>query len=392
MAMKYSSQSCSVTSTWEWVITGYTPVTETEVTETKTVTITRTWHRYANEWQAGSLSWPSSVDGMSLVSISHVDTEPWTPSHWAAEGSTYTTSGTGVATYKGKKKSGGEPIYGWGHYSTSHNHPSSISYDDGTYAGTLTYDSCSGSASSPSSSGSYAGQQTSTTGSGTAYYSGDIPAKETPPSLSVAAKNINDTSVRATIENLMYAANYYHLFEVELWRGSEEEYLLTKQWTDSSGLNKYTSIDFSGLDPGTVYTIKGFVKSTSSSSRVHAGTVVFTTTGQTLVRPQNWSWTTLQSSGSVYQYVNESVLRANVVSADEWTNFCKRINDFRKYKKLNTINFTPIGIGTSLTSAIFNAVRNAIAEMTTVTNTVSTGQTGVKAKLEALKDSLNSIQ
>jgi hypothetical protein len=388
MAMKYDSRSCTVTTTWEWVMTGYTPVTETEVTEQREVTVTRTWHRYAGEWQAGSLSW-GSVDGMSLVSQDYIKTEPQQPQHWAAEGSTYTTSGIGVGTYKGKKKSGGDPIYGWGHYSTSHGHSSSISYDDGTYAGTLSYDSCSGSASSPSWSGSSAGQRTTTNGSGTAYYSGDVPVKggggdpDPTPTLGVVAKNITDTSVRATIEGLMFEANYYHLFEMELWRGNEAEYLITQSWKDSSN-QKYTSFDFSGLNAGSTYTLKGFVKSTSTGGRTHAGTKVFSTTGTATTRPTDWTWTTLNSAATSYTF---GKLRANLVSAKEWNDFCSEINKFRAYKNLPAVTFTTAITNFDFTSAMYEQAKSAISNMATV-NVPS----GFYSKLVALKDALNSIQ
>jgi hypothetical protein len=394
MAMRYDSRTCTVFQNWEWVVTGYTTVTETEVTESKEVTVTRTWHRYGNEWQSGSLSW-ESVSGWTLISQDYIKSEPWTPSHWATEGSTYTTSGIGVATYKGKKKSGGDPIYGWGASgSATHNASNSITYDDGTYAGTLYLDSVSGSPSAPSYYGSYVGQTDSTSTSGTASYSGDVPLKggggdpDPTPTLGVTAKNITNTSVRATIEGLMFEANYYHLFEMELWRGNEEEYLITQSWIDSSNQH-YTSFDFSGLNVGSTYTLKGFVKSTSTSGRVHAGTVAFTTTGIASTRPSDWTWTSLSSGSTTYEL--GGVLRADVVLATDWNGFTKRINDFRRYKSLSDYSFSSAISKTSLTSSNFEEARLAISAMTTVPASVTTGEKGVNSKIQALSNALNKI-
>lgn len=163
-----------------------------------------------------------------------------------------------------------------------HNAPSSVPYDDGTYAGTLYLNSVSGSPNPFSSPGAFEGEGGTTSTTGTAYYSGDVPLKQTEPppdnggtGASITAKNINKTSARAVIENLYYPAKDYGNFEVELWNGAETEYYYTRNWIDSSSLN-YTSYDFSGLSQGKSYMFKAWVR-TPGGNRTFIGRHVFTT-------------------------------------------------------------------------------------------------------------------
>jgi hypothetical protein len=386
MAMRYDSRTCTVSQNWEWVQTGTTPITST--TTRKSVTTSQRWKYYLSfdTWaKDGELSY----EGTNFVET----VAPPYPGGAGADGAIIYTSGSGMADVI--VTSGGDPIYGWGASgSATHDASPSISFDDGTYAGTLYRDSVSGSPSAPSYNGSYVGQTDSTSTSGTAYYSGDVPLKDSgggtdpTPTLGVTAKNITDTSVRATIEGLQFEASYYHLFEMELFRGNEEEYLITQSWIDSSSLH-YTSFDFSSLNSGSTYTLKGFVKSTSTSGRVHAGTVAFTTTGTTVTRPSDWIWTTLSNGSTTYEL--GGVLRADVVSSTDWNSFCNHINLFRKYKNLENYNFSTAISKSSLTSSHYEEARLAISSMTTVPAGVSTGETGVNSKIQALSNALNQI-
>jgi hypothetical protein len=295
----------------------------------------------------------------------------------------------------------------------------------------------------------------------------------------ISATNINYTSFRGVIGGLAFPADYYSLFEIELWNYNETVYYYTSSWTDSSTVNQYSYIDFSGLNQGTGYVIKGFVR--AGAGRTHVGTTNLTTlspplpsgvgsvsatpsenslfiswgnasnveryalevrignSSGTLVfntynlvstsetvsgltsatayhikvyainsvgngapsettattssppnpRPSNWSWSTLVSGNSTYTYGGK--IRANVVSATEWINFCSRINEFRVYKNLSAYAFTSAITYESLTSSIFNEASYAINQMTTVPNIVSTGEKGVNSKIMALSNALNSI-
>jgi hypothetical protein len=396
MAQRSTTQSCTVTANWEWMQTspgGNTgnnkPVTKSGVS----VTVYQTWG-WDGSWTPVSQIWTNDTTysyseggysgSINLTGLSGSTGPPIGTGQW---GETRTTTGSGTASYSGTVYESKPPTYGWGNTSTLHNHDSSVYYDDGSYAGTLPHTGCTGSASSPSFNGSYVGQTAQTTGTGTASYSGDIPPKSgggdpAPPSLSLSVVNINDTSARGVIVGLQFPSNYYHLFEFELWRGDEAEYLITETWTDSASVN-YTYKDFSGLNSGATYTIKAWVKSTPTN-RVYVGKQVFTTTGTAVTRPQDWLWTTLSPTATTYTF---GKLRANLVSADEWNSFCEKINQFRTYKNLPTASFTTAVTNSDFTSSIYEQARTAINAMATVNN-----PSGFYSKLVALKDTLNSIQ
>jgi hypothetical protein len=387
MAMRYDSRTCTVSQNWEWVVTGYTPITSS--TTRKSVTTSQRW-KYIAMYDTWATDGALQYEGTNFVET----VAPPYPGGAGANGAIIYTYGSGMADVT--TTSGGDPIYGWGASgSFTHDASPSISYDDGTYAGTLYRDSVSGSPNPPSYNGSYIGETSSTSTSGTAFYSGDVPLKDSgggdpdpTPSLSVTAKNITDSSVRATIEGLQYPSSYYHLFEMELWRGNEEEYLITQSWIDSSNLH-YTYFDFSGLNSGSTYTLKGFVKSTSTSGRVHAGTVAFTTTGTTVTRPNDWVWTSLSNGSTTYEL--GGVLRADVVSSTEWNSFCNRINEFRRWKNLEDFTFTNVASKTSFSNSIYEEARIALSALTTVPASVSTGETGVNSKIQFLSNALNAI-
>jgi hypothetical protein len=169
MAMRYESRTCTVTSYWEWVQTGTTPITSS--TTRKSVSTSQRWKYYAlyDTWaKDGALQYEGTNFEETVA--------PPYPGGAGTDGAIIYTSGSGMADVT--TQSGGDPIYDWGSTRTSNNADSSISYDDGTYAGTLYLDSVSGSPSAPSYNGSYVGQTDSTSTSGTANYSGDVPLKD----------------------------------------------------------------------------------------------------------------------------------------------------------------------------------------------------------------------
>lgn len=72
-----------------------------------------------------------------------------------------------------------------------------------------------------------------------------------------------------------------------------------------------------------------------------------------VVRPSNWYWTNTFTQG---QRVN--------ITAYEWNNFLRRINEFRAYKNLTAYSFTSVVSGYSITAAQVNQARSAISDMT----------------------------
>jgi hypothetical protein len=300
MVMRYDSRTCTVTTNFEWGQNagsgGSKPVTKSGVSVS-------TYQDYGwdGSWTpAGSVTLASGQDSytysdsegysgsLSLQSWSY-EYPPPPPSGTGTWGQVKRQTGGGTAAYSGTAYQ--TASYSWGAVSTLHNHSDYISYDDGTYAGNLTLDSCSGTAPAPSYSGSSVGETATNTGTTTAFYSGDVPLK------------------------------------------------------GSSG---------------------------GGGSR-----------------PSNWTWTTLVSGSSTYEF--GGVLRADVVSNTEWNNFCTRINEFRLYKNLPSYSFTTVSSKSSLTSSVFEEVRLAISSMITVPASVSTGETGVNSKIQALSNALNQI-
>jgi hypothetical protein len=371
MAMKYDTRSCTVSQNWEWVVTGYTTVTETEVTEQKEVTVIRTWHRYGGEWQSGSLSW-ESVSGWTLISQDYIKSEPWTPSHWAAEGSTYTTTGVGVGTYKGKKKSGGDPIHGWGASGNStHNASNSITYDDGTYAGTLYLDSVSGSPSAPSYNGSYIGQTDSTSTSGTAYYSGDIPAKQTAPS---SPSNFRVTSQNETSVNLSWdSVSGADTYSVETY--IKDTSTLVNQNYGLTSLSKFIT----GLTVGQSYTFKLWAKNSAGNSAP-----VYTSAKLGKDRPSNFAWTYPKSSETEVD-----------VYASEWNSFLDKINSFREYKGLPSVTtFTSAVADDYIRAIMINQainIINTLAPKIPPPNAKNSEDDIYASDFNSLRDSLNSV-
>ncbi|MDF2902415.1 MAG: hypothetical protein K0S25_53 [Bacillus sp. (in: firmicutes)] len=200
---------------------------------------------------------------------------------------------------------------------------------------------------------------------------------------SIRATNINQTSARGVIEGLFFTADYYNLFEIELWDYSLTTYYYTVSWIDSSSVNKYSYYDISGLSAGTGYGFKGFVR--NASGRTHVGNTSFYTESPPNPRPSNWAWSTLVSNAYVYSL--NWILRANLVNAAEWNSFCARINEFRSYKNLSTYNFTSAIPGESVTLAMVNEAISAISPMTSVL-----GGFGPYSTLVNLSNDLNAIQ
>lgn len=399
MAMKYDTRSCTVSQNWEWVqgsgSGGSKTVTKTGVS----ISISQQFAWDGGDWNpVGSATTTqnsysySDADGYSgdipLQSFSG-SVNPPTYSGTTVD-QRVTMTGSATATYSGTVYK--TASYYWGASgSATHNASNSISYDDGTYAGTLYLDSVSGSPSEPSSTGTYVGEQANTITSGTAYYSGDVPLKDSgggdpDPTLQVVAKNITETSVTAVIEGLMYETNYYHMFEMELWLGNEVSHIITESWADPGNL-KYTSVGFNILEPNTTYTLKGFTKSTPTSGRNHVGNATFTTSQPSNTRPNNWTWSSLVPSAWVY--LGGGILRANVVDATEWSDFCIRINEFRVFKLGvgSEITFTQAATGESLTYDMTMEAVNAINTMK-----AASMASGPYSTLTNLASVLNSIE
>lgn len=142
-----------------------------------------------------------------------------------------------------------------------------------------------------------------------------------------------------------------------------------------SGTSKY----FSGLTAGESYSF-----SLQAFNSAGESGLTWTSADIGHPRPDDWYWYTTKSSGSSFN-----------LSASEWNDFCKRINDFRQYENLSGRSFTSAYSGGIFYASMFNDVRSAIANMAppnSVPYSVSSGDTVGAYMLNALRDSLNSIR
>lgn len=70
------------------------------------------------------------------------------------------------------------------------------------------------------------------------------------------------------------------------------------------------------------------------------------------LRPSNWEWESTIAAGEPIR-----------LTAGEWNGFCKRINEFRKYKGLSAYSFTTVSKGDLIRAATVNEARSAISAM-----------------------------
>lgn len=302
MAIKSTTQACTVTTDWEWGQNGGDGTTK-DISQSYTIAVLQQfawdgayWNPVGSIYTTQTTQSYSDADGFSgELSIQSntisgtVEAPTWNGSYFDQR---TTNSGGGTATFSGTVKK--TASFGWGAVSTSHNHSSSVYYDDGTYAGNLPVTSCSGYANAPSYNGSSIGETAQTTGTGTANYSGEVPLKS--------------------------------------GGGTDPD-------PDPGGGNN---------------------------------------------RPNDWSWSTLTSYSPIY---SQDVIKANLVTANEWINFCTRINEFRNYKGFSSYSFSTVSVNQIITSSNINQAINAISTMAPVTLGA-----GPYSTLINLRNALNSIQ
>lgn len=181
---------------------------------------------------------------------------------------------------------------------------------------------------------------------------------------------------------------------------TETEGKISATWSQVSGASWYVvTIYNSGggyVDDTTAYgTDASFIVSPGSS--YYIGVVPWNNDGKggsntsttVLVpvfnaRPSNWEWSTAKVSG----------IRTNLTTAQDWNDFCSRINEFRVYKKLGAYPFTVVYSGNPMRASQINEVASAIRGMLPplppFSNVVS-GEDAYASTLNRLRDSLNSI-
>lgn len=392
MAVRSTTRSCTVTSYWEYGQTGTTPSNPQTQTVTKTgVPYTQWWYRYGGVWEIDGSPIPASTyDGMTYKDSFTVTSVAPTPSHFAVDGTRYSTPGTGSGRYTGTVETGLQPIYGWARTQASiHSHSTgSVSFDDGDYAGQLPYKSCDGTnASEPNYTGSNGATATTTT-SATTTYEGDIPAvaDTTNPTISITSHSgVNAITVNWTAADNK-ALRATSTFAVSI-SGPGDNTLVHKGYLpidarthtfQSDGANNPFVVN-------AIYLTRVIVVDSSNNTAYVDRYVTYTKSKPT----PPFAWTNTKTQNSQY----------NLTTA-EWNAFLNRVNEFQEYKGKSLTTFVRTVTTGALPYCIpkessYNAARTAIIAMTpgiAPPAAVTQGVTRITAShLNGIVTSLNSI-
>jgi hypothetical protein len=378
MVVKTKDVTCTITTTWNWEVTGYTPTYPTVVRQS--VTLYQEWRYYEMyaEWVTIGSMWESPSGGSDLI----VSSYPPTPTYFASDGETTITSGSGTSNFS--TTGGGDPIYGWVSVGTTlHNHTPTYAYDDGTYAGTLNLVSCNGTkAPTPNYSGSYQGQQDSTSGTATASYSGEVALKPdtTKPTIAISSHSgVNAITINwtASDDRELRATN---TFAVEI-SGPDNTTLVHKGYLPIDARTHTFQNDGTGaaLKVGSVYLTRVIVVDASNNTAYVDRYVTYEKT-----KPTNFAWTYSKSSESD---VN--------LYASEWNNLLAKINEFREYKGLTRIEtFTIAVVDDDIRAIMFNQavnIINTLSPSVSPPSAVSSEDEIYASQLDGLVTSLNSV-
>lgn len=147
----------------------------------------------------------------------------------------------------------------------------------------------------------------------------------------------------------------------------------------STGKNRSVSGSYSGgsLIEGETYTVRGYAVTNAAYS---AGS---TTVTMKMSRPSDFTSFGSLSKGD------------SIISASLWESFTSRINQFRRYKGLNTTSFTAVRSGIVFTAGMFNEARAGINSMNppiSVPSSQSSGNEVYVSLFHSLQNSLNSIR
>lgn len=129
----------------------------------------------------------------------------------------------------------------------------------------------------------------------------------------------------------------------------------------------------------------------NSSGEVSYTSSWISVTTPDVIRPNDWEWTTKISSTA---YVPMDSLGFHPVTATEWNNFTKRINEFRAYTGYSDYSFSIVSRGQEFTPTIYNQAVNAIKGISgygSYLSTISKGTELTANLLLSLRDELNAI-
>lgn len=146
---------------------------------------------------------------------------------------------------------------------------------------------------------------------------------------------------------------------------------------DDSGEGKNFLITY-GVEAGQTYYIwfRGY-DAASGATTLNISTV------ETITRPNDFSWTYSKVQGGTFN-----------LTATEWNNLAKRINEFRAYKGLSNYSFTTAYSGNNYMAYMYNQARTAIQGISgygAYIPSVSSGDTVTAYMMNVLVSELNSI-
>lgn len=200
----------------------------------------------------------------------------------------------------------------------------------------------------------------------------DPDPEPTPPDTpSLTVEEVGDTFI--TISFFSKDAIQYHLE----CRTTGDTLIFSGNVTE----NSYTFVD---LNPGSIYSISCYAIGIGLLTSETTSVTVTTSTPPTNPRPLDWSWGSIIEPDSKIE-----------ITADNWNDFCSRINEFRNYKDLTAFSFTTVISGTAMTAVICNEPWNAINSISgrgSMPNAAVKGNPITASFFNGLKDALNAIE
>lgn len=193
-----------------------------------------------------------------------------------------------------------------------------------------------------------------------------LPLPSQPGTVSLTPSTVTEGRLSVSWGSSSHADDYL----VTIYRNNGTYITDTATWS--------TSTTFSGLVVGWTYYVTVVPRNSKGNGTSRTSTNI--TMPAIAVRPDNWAWTSSVVSG---YNIN--------MTAQEWNNFTARINAFRGYKKELAYSFTPAVRGQPMAAKQYNEARAAISLLTTVPTSVSIGTTITAAQLNALRDRLNAV-
>lgn len=199
---------------------------------------------------------------------------------------------------------------------------------------------------------------------------------------SISFTNISTTSIGAYISGLdtEYERNDRY---IEWYNGQDSAGTASLAAHASNSSTKL----FSGLRPGTRYSIRAIIHYSSTPTSGLDRTVelssICKTEEEAATRPSYFSWDTAKTSGAEFK-----------LTASEWNRLISNINSVRSYLGYSSASFTKAVAGNEFTAAMFNQARSAIISISGFSGYISQATSGGKVyanMLNALQSGINGL-